>query len=134
MISSAAAAPHGADASTVRDVDLLMSAADASRLLDRLGLPQERGADHPLFRSDVFGVLRAAPLPVEIMGGFRLASAAGWEPVHPATREAIRLAVHTLYVPSVPELARLFRRFGRRKDLARAEALEKLSGAATPRG
>jgi hypothetical protein len=134
VISSAAAALHGADAEKVRDVDLLMSTADASRLLDRLSLPRARGADHPLFRSDVFGVWRGPPLPVEIMGGFRLASAGGWEPVVPETREAIRCVGYTLYVPSAPELARLFRRFGRSKDLGRAEALGRLSAAATPRG
>lgn len=134
MISSAAAALHGADVGEVRDVDFLMSAADAARLLGRLGLPTTPGPEDALFRSDIFGVWRAPPIPVEIMGGFRLASPEGWEPVIPESRQAIELDGHRIYVPSAPELVRLFRRFGRGKDIARAEALERLSAAATPQG
>jgi hypothetical protein len=132
VISGAAAALHGVDAGPVRDVDLLMSAPDAARLLRRLGLPVSPGPEHPLFRSDVFGVWNAPALPVDIMGGFRLGPAEAGQAIVPETREPILLEGHMVFVPSAPELARLFRRFGRPKDLARAEALERLSGAATP--
>ena len=134
MISSAAAALHGAETGAVRDVDLLMSVADGARLLERLGLPPALGPEDARFRSEVFGVWRSPPLPVEVMAGFRIATPAGWAEVVPETREAIGLDGSMIYVPSAAELARLFRRFGRPKDLARAEALDALSAAATPRG
>jgi hypothetical protein len=123
IVGSAAVALHGAEVPDLRDVDLLMSAADARTLLARLGLPAAPGAPSPLFRSEVFGTWREPPLPVEVMGGFTLAAPSGWEPVAFATREPVRLAARTLYVPSAAELRALLLRLARPKDLARAKLL-----------
>src|SRR4051812_43248015 len=87
IIGSAAVTLHGAKVPNVRDVDLLMSAADAERALGRLGA--QTGATKPSlrFRSEVFGTWNEPPLPVEIMGGFSVATPAGWRPVVPETRQ-----------------------------------------------
>ena len=123
IIGSAAVALHGASIGDVRDVDLLMDAADATRILERLGLASAPDSAHPQFRSSVFGIWSAPPLPVEIFAGFRLASEAGQRPVRFRTRHAIHVSGRTLFVPSRRELHALLLSFGRPKDLERARLL-----------
>ena len=123
IIGSAAVALHGAEAPGVRDVDLLMSARDAEQTLRRLGAEIRAGAPSPRFRSAVFGVWSAPPLPVEIMGGFRLATAGGWRAVRPQSRQPFRLAGRELFAPSAAELGGILRAFGRPKDLERLRLL-----------
>ena len=130
IIGSAAVALHGAAVTDIRDIDLMMGLADAQRLLARLGLQPEPDSHHPQFRSELFAVWREPPLPVEIFAGFRLADSTGWRPVVFQTRQAVRVAGWTLYVPSVDELHDLLLTFGRPKDLERARLLHSISGTA----
>jgi hypothetical protein len=123
IIGSAAVALHGALATGVRDIDLMMGLADARRLLARLGLQPEPDSRHPQFRSELFVVWREPPLPVEIFAGFSLAYSEGWRPVVLQTREAVSVQGRTLYVPSKNELRELLLSFGRPKDLERARLL-----------
>ena len=126
IISSAAAALHGASVANVGDVDLLMSTGDARNLLERLGLPPAAGTASPLFKSAVFGCWRDPPLPVEIMGGFQVATDEGWCRVSPASCQPMLVDGLTVFVPSRQDLVGLLRLFGRPKDLERARLLEKL--------
>ena len=126
IIGSAAVALHGADPGDVHDVDLLMSVTDAADALRLVGGLADEGEPSMKFRSDVFGIWRAPPIPVEIFGGFSVASAGSWTTVVPATRQSVRLDGIELFVPSADELVQLLQLFGRPKDLARAAALEKL--------
>jgi hypothetical protein len=123
IIGSAAVALHGADVPDVRDVDLLMSVRDANRTLRGLGSEERAGEPSSQFRSDVFGVWQAPPVPVEIMGGFRLATESGWVAVSPATRRAIMVDGRALFVPSAVELGEILISFGRPKDLERLRLL-----------
>ena len=132
IIGSAAVALHGAPVTGIHDVDLMMGLADARRLLDRLGLQPEPDSHHPRFRSEVFGIWREPPLPVEIFAGFRLADSKGWRPVVFETRHAVGLAGRTLYLPSKNELRQLLLSFGRPKDLERVRQLESISVPAIP--
>jgi hypothetical protein len=131
IIGSTAMALHGipsawlgTGAAHAKDVDLMMSAADAERLLRRVGgeLRDAGGSDR--FRSAVFGLWRAPPIPVEVFGGFSLAERGGWREVTLATRQAVTVAGARVFVPSREELVRLLRAFGRPKDLERARVLE----------
>ncbi len=124
IIASAAVALHGAPVEDVRDIDLLMSEADARRILIRAGREARAGQATSLFRSAVFGTWQGAPLPVEIFGGFDFAGPGGWTRVLPATREPIAVGDKTLFVPSAAELRAMLVGFGRPKDLARAELLQ----------
>lgn len=120
IIGSAAIALHGFPVTPVRDVDLLMSARDAEIFMKRVGGGGRTGPPSAKFRSAVFGTWRAPPLPVEVMGGFALAAANGWQPVVPRSREAKRVGDQELFVPSVPDLKAMLMAFGRPKDLERA--------------
>lgn len=124
IIGSAAAALHGAEAGTVRDIDLLTSARDAASLLRAWRIDPRAGAADDRFRSTVFGTVPLSPLPLEVMGGLHLRTGRSWSPLRLRTRERLCVGGGILYVPAAAELFRLFRRFGREKDLARAAALE----------
>lgn len=123
VIASAAVALHGAPVDDVRDVDLLMSARDASAALMRVGVEPRTGHATNLFRSAVFGIWHDPPLPVEIFGDFDFAGPDGWSPVAPATREPVTIGGQILFVPSAAELKQMLIGFGRPKDLARARLL-----------
>ena len=124
IIGSAAVALHGADVPDIKDIDVLMTAADAEKVLRRLGLPSRPPTSSTLFRSSAFGTWGAPPLPVEIMGDFSLATSAGWRAVRPETREVVTVDGKRLFVPAAAELIALLRSFGRPKDLIRIRLLE----------
>ncbi|MBW6525522.1 hypothetical protein KZ813_01575 [Sphingomonas sp. RHCKR7] len=118
VIGSAAAWLHGA-VTSVADVDVLLSAHDATAVLAAwrgaivIGAPGER------FRSSPFARLQGATLPIELMAGLEVHDERHWRAVRPVTRQALA----GVYVPEREELAALFALFGRDKDLARADLL-----------
>lgn len=124
IIGSGAVALHGAEAGEVHDIDLLIDKADATDILAAANLLPLTMPPDPLFRSDVFAVLRRTSMPVEIMAGFAISGPNGWSQVRPQTREAITIGGATLFVPTLSELIALLYRMGRPKDLRRAAALE----------
>jgi hypothetical protein len=126
LFGSAAMALHGAGPIAVRDVDLLVSRADAPLLLGRLGLPLAPGAPSERFRSAVFATWTEPPLDVEILAGFRARVGEGWQEVRPRTRQPAALPFGTVYMPDVPELIGLCRMFGRPKDRERERLLRAL--------
>ena len=127
IISSAAAALHGAQPITVADVDVILSQDDATRVFPQLGIAPLPPSDHPRFRSAVFGRWLVPPLAVEFMAGFELRDADGlWRPVVPQTREAVSLGQTTVFVPARAELRAMFARFGRAKDHARIALLDQI--------
>jgi hypothetical protein len=123
LIGGAAAALHGVGSGDLADIDVIMSAADASTLLEALGVPPEPDGGSALFRSEVFGRWREPPTSVDIMGGFQVCADGLWRPVQPATRKAVVIGERTLYAPERRELIAMLRLFGRPKDIVRAEAL-----------
>ena len=123
IIGSAAIVLHGRSVPHVKDVDLLMSAADAVAFLERVGVPVRAGLADERFRSLVFGLWPRPPIPVEVMGGFSVAGDGGWREVALATREPVSVAGASVFVPSAEELVRLLHTFGRTKDLERAQLL-----------
>jgi hypothetical protein len=123
IIGSTAVVLHGADVPKTRDVDLLMSPRDAERLLKRVGGKPSDSKPSTQFRSKVFGTWFDPPLPIEVMGGFSVMTAGGWQPVLPKTRERRTLEGHEFYVPSVGELREMLLSFGRPKDVERAQLL-----------
>ena len=131
IIGSAAVALHGVSVADIRDVDLMMCLADARQFLQRVGVLSTPDTGHAKFRSEVFGTWRMPPLPVEVFAGFELADSQGWRPVVLQTRQAVRVAGRTLYVPPKDELRELLLSFGRAKDLDRARLLNSIRGSAT---
>jgi hypothetical protein len=123
IIGSAAVALLGATVREIRDVDLMMSEADARHLVARIGISPATDRGYSQFRSAVFATWREPPLPVEVFGGFHLRSPEGWDSVTLRTRETVTVAGRTLFVPSRSELEGLLLSFGRPKDLERARSL-----------
>lgn len=123
VISSAAVAVHTGDATGVGDVDVLVDEAGDTAAFAALGLPLTPGQGTERFRSRLFGQWQEAPLTVELFAGFELCSQGEWQEVRVETRlQALFQGVQT-YVPTAAELAAMLRRFGREKDLKRAETL-----------
>ena len=123
IITGAAVALHGIDAGPVGDVDVLLDLVDARRILAAIGIAPEAKPPHPAFRSTLFATWRSPPLPVEFMAGFQHREASQWVAVRPTTRERIAVAGGAVFVPDRAELERMLRRFGRPKDIARADRL-----------
>jgi hypothetical protein len=131
IIGSTAVLLHGGAVPHVKDVDLVMSARDAAALLERTGAGLELAAASAQFQSEVFGVWRTPPVPVEVMGGFRFVRPDGWRPVSFTTRQSVMAGGAALFVPSITELQDLLLAFGRPKDLARAAVLKGVAGQKT---
>lgn len=123
IIGSAAVVLHGRGVPHVKDVDLLMSAADAAAFIKHTGGPVRAGRADDRFRSRVFGLWTAPPIPVEVMGGFSVAGDSGWREVVLTTRVPVRVAGTCVYVPAAEELVRLLHSLGRAKDFERARLM-----------
>lgn len=124
IIGSAAVVLHGRSIDHIKDVDLVMSAADGEEFLKRVGERPQSGKPNDRFRSLVFGTWTKPPIPVEVMAGFSVATPDGWRDVALSTREEVTVQGQRVYVPSVDELIRLLRTFGRAKDHSRADLLQ----------
>lgn len=127
IMSSAAAALHGAQSISVGDVDVLLGLSDAEHLVARLGIVPEAPSEHPRFRSTLFARWIATPLAVEFMAGFRVRDRDGvWRAVEPLTRETVQTGTKLVFVPGLIDLRGLFERFGRSKDLERLRLLGRI--------
>lgn len=122
VIGSAAVALHGGR-TDVRDVDVLLSIADASPVAARVGRTPQAGSAHPLFRSESFFAWTAPPLAVEFMAGFAVARGGEWVPVVPRTREGVAVGGASVFVPARDEMRALLASFGRPKDRERLATL-----------
>lgn len=128
IIGSAAVALHGADPGHVADVDVLLSPADARRILPTIGVELQQGSAHAAFRSSIFGTWSGTTsLPVEFMADFHRRSGEAWLPVQPATRRYIDVDGVVAFVPERAELQAILAAFGRPKDLERAKSLAALA-------
>lgn len=120
IIGSAAVALHGADAGSIDDIDIVLTAADAERVLPPLGVELAAGSSDGQFRSAIYNRWTKPQHPAEFMAGFELCEDGNWSPVTFATRVEVRVDI---FVPSRDELHSLLLRFGRPKDLKRAASL-----------
>ena len=127
VFGSAAMALAGVRGLDPPDVDVISTASGARALLARLGGETVEGAPGR-FRSAVFGKAQDGPLPVEVMGGFEVATAAGWTAVTLDTRRRVAWPGGALWIAEAAEQAAVCRLFGRPKDLTRASLLDDLDG------
>jgi hypothetical protein len=126
LFGGAAVALHGLPIE-IADIDVLMSARDIVELGSRLGIAADRDTPVDRIRSDIWLPWKAWPLCVDFTAGLQVRAEEGWIAIAPGTREAVQVEGRTLYVPSRAELIEILRLFGRPKDLARAEALTRLT-------
>lgn len=120
VIGSAAVTLHGADPGSIDDIDIVLSVADARRVLPPLGVALLPGGSDGQFRSAIYNRWTIPAHPAEFMAGFELCEGAQWIPVGFVSREEMRPGI---FAPSRDELHALLLRFGRPKDLVRAASL-----------
>jgi hypothetical protein len=118
LIGSAAVQLHGG-ATSVADIDVLVSAHDATCVLRDWPGAVTIGAASDRFRSHPFARLEGAALPIEIMADLELCANGRWRAVQPVTR----VMMDGVFVPARGELIAILRSFGRDKDVARAASL-----------
>ncbi|WP_375428054.1 hypothetical protein [uncultured Sphingomonas sp.] len=123
IIASAAVALHGANPGHVADIDVLLSVADARRILPTIGIEPRQGSAHAAFRSSIFGTWTGTALPVEFMADFHRRSGEAWLPVQPAARQSVEVEGVVVFVPDRAELQAMLAAFGRPKDMERAQSL-----------
>ena len=119
IIGSAAVRLHGV-ATTVADVDVLVSVRDADDLDTRLRVGLRPGVGNALFRSSRYGQWCEPPLPIEFMADLTVR---GVPLAEPTSRVPMCVGDATVYVPDVAEMVTILDLFGRAKDRARAASL-----------
>lgn len=126
IFGGAAMRLYGATDIVPADVDILLAPDDAKTILRAQSIDRTSDGGSDRFRSQVYGAITTAPLPIDILGGFQVYDGAAWRPVVLTELEPIAFPFGTLQVPTLPELIATTRQLGRPKDLQRAERLEAL--------
>jgi hypothetical protein len=127
IIGSTAVALLGLEV-TVADVDVVASSDVITDVLKQIGVEPLPPKADSRFRSTPFArAERLGMLPVEFMGGLEVNGKDGWQPLVIASRQAVRAGTATVYIPSPDEQIAIFHRFGRDKDLVRAELVTRFT-------
>lgn len=125
VIGSAAMVLTGCKLPKIADINILMSSADANRLKE-LWEPKLK-TDHVyqyerVFRSNSnrfdFGFIDA-----EVMGNLEVNAGQQWIPVVVGQFVTVEVNGHSLKVPTLKEQYRIYRFFGRPKDLEKAKII-----------
>ena len=125
VFGGAAMVLHGHHETKVTDIDIIVTNSAASLLQERFSWRNYADNRSPRFRSDYLLRPDFGLIPVEIMGGFRILSEAGWTIVKPGETVKIPVGLQVAHVLSKPRLAEIFRLCGRQKDFIRAEILSR---------
>jgi len=123
IFGGAAMALYGLTDIHVPDIDVLCAPRDARSLLGALGGVVIPDPGEGLFRSAVFGRAPDQPILVEVMADLETRD---WTPVAFGSRRRVFVEDTPLFVPDIRDHIALYRLFGRPKDLARVEQLERL--------
>ena len=123
IIGSASVALKGYSAGQIADIDVLVSPADADRLMARHGLDNLQDGGTARYRSSHFLRPIVGEVPVEIMAGYEIFRDHEWRPVWPPSRERIRVGRVDIFAPSDADLIDILKRLERAKDLARIQAM-----------
>jgi len=127
IIGSTAVALLGIEV-TVADVDVIASTDVMSDVIAKIGLEPLPPKADSLFRSRPFARLEQPDmLAIEFMGGLQVNGPDGWQPLIIASRQAVRAGTATVYIPSPQEQIAIFHRFGRDKDLKRANLVSRFT-------
>ena len=126
VFGGAAMALYGLEDIHVPDIDVLCAPRDARALLAALDGHVVPDPGEGLFRSAVFGRAPDQPILIEVMAGLQVRDGGDWTDVAFASRRQVFVEDTALFVPDIRDHIALYRLFGRPKDLARVEQLERL--------
>lgn len=126
FMGGVAALLHGVPIGTLDDVDVLLTAADASRLLPGRGIEPTPDGGTDRFRSQIFSRTRIDAIQVDFLAGFEVRSEGVWLPIRVASVQPVRVDGIALPVASVEDLIAMHALFDRPKDAERMRALRAL--------
>ena len=107
----------------IADIDVLISIADAERLVRRHGFSNMAGTGTERFRSQILLRPDLGKIPVEIMAGFDALSEGIWHRVAIRERQEVTYRSAKTFIASREDLFAIFRLCGRPKDLERMALL-----------
>ena len=120
VVGGAAMVLHGLEQGPVADIDIILPAVDAGELADRYCWQNHADTRSARFRSELRLQPELGPVPVDLLGGFRIRGGDGWVSVQPGETRRVRVGAQPVFLPTLPRLAHLFWLCGREKDLRRA--------------
>lgn len=123
VFGGAALALHGATAGPIKDIDVILDRQVAERLSILLALENHSDQRSDRFRSDMLLRPDFGPIPVELLGGFRVKRGEVWIPIDCSDTVAVSVGSQTVFIPNRDRLASIFRLCGREKDMLRASLL-----------
>ena len=127
LIGSAAAFLSGIDLQP-DDIDVVGTKATIEALHANLGKGTSTLAseDSKLFHSMPFVRVQVeGGRPIELMGDLKICIDGAWQHLVITTRQRVITPAGILYVPSLKEQVSIFERFGRPKDLQKADLLRR---------
>lgn len=124
VFGSAAMALFGLEPDRVKDIDVIVSTADARRLMKAHALDNLADGGTPVFRSEIVLHPDFGEVPVEVLANFQTLTQGRWTRVRPRSRVAFPFETGPIYTPSRADLAAVFLACGRPGDLERAAILQ----------
>ena len=122
IVAGAATAIHTGDWSDVQDIDVVVSQADARRLIAHSGFIDRTDGGNAVYRSSIFAT-RPGSVEIDICADFEICVAGVWSSVRP-TPTPVETPAGTVSVPEIHEQLALTRMLGRQKDGPRIRKLE----------
>lgn len=123
IIGGAATALYAGDqGDDLHDVDVIVSVADARRLIERLDIEDRTDGGSERFRSRVYATWWL-DLPVDFLGDFEVKINGTWRPVRPQTRNPFSTPAGVVFMPSLEEHIEITRTLGRPRDFERIARL-----------
>ncbi len=127
IIGSTAMVLSGIEGIVPEDIDVVAEGDMLRRVLAKAGVTEVAPKPHNQFRSNPYARIPVAGgADIEVQGDLELFENGAWTRLNFASRVPVPLGNATLYVPCLDEQVRIFRRFGRAKDLMKAALLKPL--------
>jgi hypothetical protein len=124
LVAGAATAIYTSDWTDVSDIDVIVSVADARRLIASSGFIDRTDGGNSTYRSAVYAT-RPGAVEIDVFCDFEINVGGAWTRVSP-TPVAIETTVGTVFVPSIKEQLAITQMLGREKDKPRIGRLERL--------
>ncbi|GAB5453786.1 MAG: hypothetical protein Hens2KO_00150 [Henriciella sp.] len=124
ILGSAAVYLKGYDPGRIGDIDVLLSGADARRVMSDRGLNNQMDGGTQRYRSAYVLKPKLGDMPVELLAGYEIFQNGVWTSVWPVRRTAIAYKDSEVFVPSDEELIAIFEQLGRAKDFDRIRSMQ----------
>lgn len=123
IIGGAAMVLYDLEKGPVADIDIILTSKDAALLCKHFSWMNYADAQSSRFRSDYLLRPDLGPIPVEILGGFRISTTHGWIDVSGCETQTFHVRSQKVFLPTRRALSSIFRLCGREKDFQRVALL-----------